>query len=152
MRVALLVLLLTACATSRAPLVSTDTNVTYVGDDILVVDLVWVEPLFVWIGTGDPHAIRWGIARLLIHPDGLLAYGVTELNDGRAVSIVVDNKYWAHSTVLSHEIIHAVTGGTDEDAPLMQRCEFYVPGELLARPFPADSLEYYRSMALALGG
>lgn len=144
---ALLCGLATAAYTVRAP------------GDMLVIEGRWHEgPLNTHLGvwhdvedclhqTADPRSVRWGTARLLIQ-DSLLAYGATVFDDdGAPVAIIFDRRYALHPTVISHEIIHAITRRRSHENPALEACQMLLPDGLPLRVFPPDSVAHYQRLA-----
>ncbi len=89
----------------------------------------------------------WYVAARLIRHDGVLVYGLTKIHPTRPV-IILERGYWLHPGVISHEIIHALTGSAAEPT----RCTLDVPGALPVRTLPQDSVKHYRRLAKGPGG
>lgn len=64
-----------------------------------------------------PWYIYWGIADAIKTPDGFLAYGVTEVRDNRILGVTMEAPFWFNTAVVSHEIVHVLSGSLDHEGP-----------------------------------
>jgi len=94
-----------------------------------------------------PLSVPLGTARMLISEHGYLSYGMTVFEAGEPAGIIIDERYWLHPTVFSHEAIHVIAREQGHDRRVF-RCEMRLPtGDLGMRPVSPDSMAHYRRLA-----
>jgi len=114
--------------------------------DVLVYGLQWQLPTGLHIGiwyevaeclgltretTPTPINVGWATAYALVsESDSLMAYGITVLEGELSPSLIIEEGYWYHSEVISHEILHYLSGADESDLNL--GCVMAIPGAPLA--------------------
>jgi len=129
-------LLLTACAS--LPNYSQERTLSNKGETLAIYGLEWQIPRGIHIGIWsdvqwcmgldmdeglDPVTeLRWGTALALVDEgDSTLAYGVAIQEGELGPSIIIEQDYWLHPEVISHEVVHILLGGGEEEE-LPYRC------------------------------
>ena len=119
-----------------SPLQAQDTSVLYVIDkspqtSLGIIEGIWDDVS--WCLGAPPSDVSVPVytAVVLVAASRVRAYGATMFNDdGDPVEIIIERAFLLHPTVLSHEIIHALTGDKGHD-PGLFRCVMGVPSVVL---------------------
>lgn len=82
------------------------------------------------VSVPDPLRVTWVLADSIKGSDGLLAYGLSSWPDPAA--IIVERGYWLHPGVVSHEVVHLLTGDESETSEGM-RCVMRMASDLPLR-------------------
>jgi len=82
-------------------------------------DVQWCMGLEMDEGLDPITELRWGTALAIVdESDSTMAYGVAIQEGEFGPSIIIEQDYWLHPEVISHEVVHIfLGGGAEEDLP-----------------------------------